>query len=420
MTDSLTPEVARLVIDAVGSSGVPPEYGYQFFTVGLDDYLDVMESEYLSSLIKSGGSSFKMVLGGYGSGKTHFLYSIRDLAWKHNFVVSYVVLTPEETPFHKLELVYKAIVGGLMHPMSAEEMLSGAEKGIGSFIKYWYSSVERDYVSKGFEGSELTEAIEAYTKDNIKGFESISFTRAVRQAFLSLHKGAENDFENILMWLEGEGYIRQTHVQYGILQRIDKSTAFSMIRSLAQWLRSIGYSGLVILFDEAERVPSFSTKQIELLLNNLRQLIDECHHTNFQGFMIFYAVPDESFLERRGVVYAALKQRLATVFDTPNPTGAKINLEKIVGDSPEQATQFLENVGLKLATIYERAYNMRFEEKILERSVVNMAAKAYEQRFGDVGYKRLFVQKIIEAFHYMRQHPSSEIGVEKAEAIVRG
>jgi len=418
--ENLTPDVARRIIDAVGSHGNPPEYGYQFFTVGLDSYLKVTEEEYLSSLIKSGGSSFKMVIGGYGSGKTHFLYSIRDLAWKHNFVVSYVVLTPEETPFHKLELVYKAMVAGIMRPMSMEEILSGGERGIDSFIKYWYSSVERDYNQKGYEGMELTEAIETYAGNNVKGFESTSFTRAVRQAFLRLHSASESDFENITSWLKAEGYVRQIHAPYGILQKIDKSTAFSMIRSLVQWLRAIGYSGLIILFDEAERMPSFSTKQIELLLNNLRQLIDETHHTNSQGTMIFYAVPDESFLERRGLVYVALKQRLATVFDVPNPTGCKINLEKIVGDSPDQAVKFLNEIGLKLADIYKLAYSVEFDRKNLESCVYNMAKKAYEQRFGDVGYKRLFVQRTIEAFHYLRENPSAEIDEAKAEALVKG
>jgi len=85
MTSSATidPVTAKRIIEIVGSSGTPPEYGFQYFTSGLDIYLNTIEKEYLKEFIKGGGSAFKMVIGAYGEGKTHFLYSIRELAWKY-------------------------------------------------------------------------------------------------------------------------------------------------------------------------------------------------------------------------------------------------------------------------------------------------------------------------------------------------
>ncbi len=91
--------IARRIIEAVGSSGTPPEFGFQYFTAGLDVYLNVIENEYLSSYIKSGGSVFKMIIGVYGGGKTHFLFNVRELSWKHGYIASYITLTPQETPF---------------------------------------------------------------------------------------------------------------------------------------------------------------------------------------------------------------------------------------------------------------------------------------------------------------------------------
>jgi len=136
---TLTKIVAREIIERVGSSGQPPEYGVSFFTAGFDSYLKTIEDEYLSSYIsKENGKAFKLVVGYYGGGKTHFLYSIRELAWKYNFAVSYVELKEKSTPFHKLEFVYKAIANNLMYPMSPEELMSGYEKGIANFIRVWY------------------------------------------------------------------------------------------------------------------------------------------------------------------------------------------------------------------------------------------------------------------------------------------
>lgn len=404
--NNLRPDIARRIIDTVGANGIPPEYGFQFFTEGLDPYLSIIEEEYLSTFIKNGGSAFKMVVGVYGGGKTHFLYCVRDIAWRHNFVVSYVSLSPGESPFHKLELVYQAIVKGLVPPLTPDELLSGYEKGIDSFLRSWYSTKYQEFSNKGLSRKELREAL-LEDIERIGGIESISFAKAVKSAFRALLDKKEEDFTNICQWLTGEGYDRRIHGQYGILQKIDKTTAFPMIRSLVRWIKEIGYSGLVILLDEAERVPSLSTKQKELHLNNLREVIDECGHTNFQGVMIFYAVPDENFLEGHTQIYEALKQRLTTVFDELNPTGVKIELEKIAIEPVE----FLMRVGKKLRQIYEIAYNHRFDDAKAKETIKIAADSAYKERFGDIGYKRLFVQRCIKGLHFLRQRgttPSPE------------
>ena len=40
----LDARLARRIIDNLGSAGQPPEYGVQYFTVGLDPYLDGFET----------------------------------------------------------------------------------------------------------------------------------------------------------------------------------------------------------------------------------------------------------------------------------------------------------------------------------------------------------------------------------------
>lgn len=404
--NDLRSDIARRIIDTVGANGIPPEYGFQYFTEGLDPYLSIIKGEYLASFIKHGGSAFKMVVGVYGGGKTHFLYCVREIAWEHKFVVSYVSLSPGESPFHKLELVYQAIVKGLVPTLTLDERLSGYEKGIVSFLRSWYSTKNQEFRKMGLSGEELRKELLEYI-EHIGGIESISFANAVKSAFGALLDKKEEDFINICQWLTGEGYDRRIHGRYGILQKIDKTTAFPMIRSLVRWIREIDYSGLVILLDEAERVPSLSTKQKELHLNNLREVIDACGHTNFQGVMIFYAVPDENFLEGRTQIYEALKQRVATVFDEFNPTGVKIELEKIAIEPVE----FLKKVGRKLRQIYEIAYNHKFDDAKTENTIKIAADSAYEERYGDIGYKRLFVQRCINGFHFLRQRgisPSPE------------
>jgi hypothetical protein len=161
----------------------------------------------------------------------------------------------------------------------------------------------------------------------------------------------------------------------------------------------------VILFDEAEQVPSLTSKQRELMLSNIRELIDECGHGAFKNIMIFYAIPTEAFFEGKTGVYEALKQRISTVFDFFNPTGVKINLERL-GHEPEV---FLKEVGEKLLVVYEAAFKADLPREKCEDAIARIAHAAFEQRFGDIGYKRLFVQGIIKGFNFLRHEPSVQI-----------
>jgi len=56
MSDELDKVVARHIITSVGASGQPPEYGFEFFSVGLDDVTEILDEEYIQGHIKDGGS----------------------------------------------------------------------------------------------------------------------------------------------------------------------------------------------------------------------------------------------------------------------------------------------------------------------------------------------------------------------------
>jgi hypothetical protein len=401
--------VARVIINTVGQSGEPPEYGFHYFTAGLADYLNVIDEEYLKTFIKDGGSAFKMVIGLYGGGKTHFLYCVRELAWRYRYMSSYITLSPEQTPFHKLEQVYKAIVLSLVYPQTPEELLSDYDRGIEAVIKAWYFQKYQELSEKLSEDT-IKEELNTYAS-NLGPYESTSFKNAVKEAFLSLAEKRDDEFTLIMQWLKGEKIPKTLLKDFKIFEKIDKSTAFGMIRSLVQWVREIGYSGLTVLMDEAEQTPSMSSKQKSLLLNNLRELIDECGRANFKNTMLFYAVPDENFLEGKTQIYEAVRQRVSTVFDTEiNPTGVKMYLEKI----PIEAVDMLTEVGRKLARVYQIAYNVQFNTDALEETIKNIASAVYERKYGDISYKRLFVQNIIKAFHKLRrtQAPVSSEDIE--------
>ena len=388
---------ARKIIELVGGQGTPPEFGFQYFTAGLEPYLETLENEYISSFIKDGGSTFKMVVGSYGEGKTHFLYCIREIGWEQNYITAYIELSPDQTPFHKLQQVYKTIAASLIYPQKPENLLTNYDKGIETVIKKWYFEKYR-LLSKQFSPEEIDTEIYNYVS-GIQNYESISFTNAIKETFKALYEKRDDDFSLITQWMIGENPPKNMLKRFKIFEKIDKSTAFKIIRSLVQWIREIGYTGLVVLLDEAEQTPSMSSKQKSTLLNNLRELIDECGHLNFKNTMWFYAVTDESFLEGRTNIYTALNQRLSTRFDDElNPTGTKIILKNI----PIDPIKLLKIIGRKLANIYQIAYDVGFKDNNLNETIDNIAQEAFNRKF-ETGYKRLFVQNIVKAFHKLKK-----------------
>jgi len=277
------------------------------------------------------------------------------------------------------------------------QVRSGLEKGISSFLRGWYARKFQDYAADGLHPQVAREQL-LLELETIQGIESISFGKAVRGALQALAKQGDDEFEAICQWLGAEGFDASVHRKFGILQKVDKTTAPMMLRSLAQTVRVLGYSGLVILLDELEQRPSMSGNQRELLLGNLRELIDETGHANFKSTMIFYAVPDEQFLEGRTQTYEALRQRLATVFEDLNPTGVKIQLEKVI---PEPVP-FLREVGKKVAKVYERAYG-DLDDALSVETIDLIAEDSAEKRWGDIGYKRVFAQELVKGFHILRR-----------------
>ncbi len=413
MAMELSPELARAILKKLGESGHPPDYGVEHFTVGLDQVLGPIRDEYFNGDLQQGLSSFKLVVGYYGGGKTHLFYCIRNLAWEHNFAVTYVSLSPQACPFDKLELVYKEAVASLPHPMDPSNLLDSSVRGIRSFIEHWFERVRSSLESEEGQGP-LDQRLFAYAA-RLPNVESVSFKNALKGAFEALITEDDEAFDTVVAWLSGEGYDRRIHSPYRITERIDKTTAFRMLRSLAQWIRQIGYNGLVVLFDEGERFMSLrSSKNQRQALENIRQIIDECGTSRLPGVMVFYAVPDtRSLLEGNSAVYEALRGRLKGAFDTSNPCGPKISLEDITGDPHE----FLAALGSKLADLFMTGYGVRLAPDVLQHTIEITSRVAYKERYADIGYRRLFVKMLVFVLHRLRSDPGRKVTEDEIRAI---
>jgi len=405
--------VAKQIIMKLGQSGEPPEIGASHFSAGLDSYLKAVEEEYLEGILKEGMSAFKLVLGDYGAGKTHFLYCLREKAWEKGYVVTLISLNPRDCPFDKLELVYREMVMKLTIKPKNDTLLDLSNYGLKILLEEWCDNALKGLKKRQKDTEAALEDLVKKYLNGIKSIESTSYLQALKLYFLAYLREDFDNMETIQRWLYGEPIPKYIMYPLKIYDKLDRTTAFRMIRSLCQFVREIGYKGLVILFDEGERQTSIAgSKSRKMAFDNLRQIIDECGNSRLPGSFFCYAVPP-SFMEQ-AKTYVALSQRLSSGinFSIFNPSGVIIDLENLDLSGEE----LLIEIGKKLWSIFKIAYPNDVADLLAHRNISILAEEVYQQTL-DVSQRRIFIKAIIESFHALRTNPNALTGKETRELV---
>jgi len=411
---ALTQSLARRIIEVLGSSGTPPNKGVQYFNVGNQSLLDALDEFYLSTYLQDGGAAYKMVIGDYGSGKSHFLYCLRDLAWDRGFAVSKVDLSPVETPYNDQRAVYAAVARNLIWHEVDEEVSD--EIGLTRFLEGTLQRVVGDELSLESVNHPnyraLVDTIE------LAAIDSMAYKNAVLAYYEALLREQDERLDSLTRWLMGVSTSpADTKIlrDVGVTGKITKPNAFRMLRSLAQTIRALSYSGLLLLFDEVDRMASIGGKAERLATDNLREVIDRCRD-EMPGAMFVYAVPPQ-FVNDVVPRYPALQQRIRTPgrFSRTNHFSPQISLEHL--DMDENG--LMVAIGEKLIPIYEKAFGISLDTQVQYANAAILANVARDV-FLDVSHRRLFVKSFV--MELARQQATEEhiLSEEEAMAIIRG
>lgn len=397
------------MLEVLGASGTPPTRGVQHFNVGNRSLLEALDSFYFSSYLQDGGAAFKMVVGDYGSGKSHFLYCLRDIAWARGFAVVKVDLSPVETPYNDQRLVYGAVARNLIwhEPEGLDE--AGLPRFLaGTLARIVGGEVGPETLSHPNYRA-LVDTLEA------TGIDSAAYRAAVLAYFDALIRGNEERLASLSRWLLAEDTTpADTKVlrEVGVTGKITRTNAFRMLRSLAQTVRALSYSGLLLLFDEVDRMSSIGGKAERLATDTLREVIDRCRD-ELPGAMFVYAVPPP-FISDVVPRYPALQQRLRAPghFSRTNPFSPQISLERL--DLAED--DLMLAIGEKLLPIFETAFRAGLDAKIQHANAAILANVARDV-FLDVSHRRLFVKAFVTELS--RQHAEGERLLTETEAAAR-
>lgn len=410
----LTQSHARQIVEVLGSSGTPPVRGVQHFNVGNRSLLDALDHYYLSSYLQDGGAAFKLVVGDYGSGKSHFLYCLRDIAWSRGFAVAKVELSPVETPYNDQKAVYAAVARQLIWHEEDEE--TSDEMGLPRFLE---GTLER-FVGGATSLETLTEPTYLGLVETVEAsaIDAPAFSAAVLAYFEAIVRDQAARRESLRRWLLAEDTTPDdTKIlrELGVTGKITRPNAFRMLRSLAQTVRALSYSGLLLLFDEVDRMSSIGGKAEKLATDNLREVIDRCQG-ELPGAMFIYAVPPQ-FLSDVVPRYPALQQRIRAPgsFSRTNHFSPHISLDKL--DLAE--ADLMQAIGEKLIPIFERAFEFEFDGSVQLANAATLANVAREV-FLDVSHRRLFIKAFVTELSRQQANGEHLLTAEDAAKVVRG
>lgn len=301
------------------SGGVVPNRGIHYVMVGRTEEANQILKDLQN--IKEGASIIKFFIGDYGSGKSFIQALIQQLAFKESFVVAKADFTPERRLYgseRKAVATYTELMNNLSIPSKPDG------KALKNILEKWineiqmkvkdtngYKSIELDNLS--FVKDVEEEIVSVISKmDELTG--GYDFARIISQYF----KGFVEDNSEIqrlcLRWLRGE-YTTKTEAKndLGVRTIIDDQNYYDYLKLMAKFVRQIGYSGLVINFDEAVNLykithPQTREKNYETIL----KIYNDTLQGHVEGLYItFGGTPEFLEDERRGMFsYGALKRRL--------------------------------------------------------------------------------------------------------------
>jgi hypothetical protein len=412
------PRLARQIIDVLGQSGTPVSKGVSYYNVGNASLLNTIDSHYLGSYLADGGAVFKLVVGDYGSGKSHFLYCVRDRAWERNFAVSKVDLSPKESPYDDQRRVYAAVASSIIWHELGD--LGEDEYGLARFLE---GTVRRIVNPQGLDvedpgAAELPEVRALLQTLETTAIDSLSFHKAIQGYVMALLRGQELRLESLGRWLHGEEVSPEDMRDLrsiGVTEKINRNNAFKMLRSLCQVVRTLGYTGLALLFDEGDRMLSVGGRSEKVATDNLREVIDRCRE-DLPGAMFLYAVPPV-FVHDIVPKYPALQQRIQTpnYFSRSNPFSPQISLERL--DVPDD--QLLAEIAHRLLVIFEVAYGTKLNAELQAQNIAILSQAARESYLA-ISHRRLFIKSLVTEWYRQKEEGERPLTPEYAAAAIRG
>lgn len=300
------------------NAGVVPRAGLRHIAVGRLREIEALSADLGN--IREGGAAFRFVVGRYGSGKTFLLQLARSYALESRFVVADADFSPDRR-LQGSGGQGRATFRELMKNLSTQTRPDG--NALQAILERWISNIQSQIATTGAvepHSPQMASAVESAIhaavqrmRDLVHGYDFGAVIAAYYRGFATDNDQLKSD---ALRWLRGE-FATKTEAReaLGVRTIIDDETYYDYLKVFAQFVRHIGYAGLLITLDEAVNLYKITTTVARSSnYEKLLSMLNDCLQGQASGLgFIIGGTPEFVEDRRRGLFsYEALRSRLAT------------------------------------------------------------------------------------------------------------
>ena len=287
-------------------TGVVPRAGLHHIQVGRSEELKSFINDI--NTISEGGTSFRFVIGEYGSGKTFFLSLIRSIALEKGLVTMHADLSPTKR-LHGSDGQPRMLLSEMVGNLATRTRPEG--NALQNILERFISNAKTESAATGRDVYELISERLNELNDYTGGY---NFIAVIKKYLEGYETGNEQLMNDSLKWLKA-GYTTKTDSlrDLGIREFISDASFYNTLKLYSVLVRKAGYKGLLICMDEMVnlyKIPNSVSRKA-----NYEEILSMLNNTlqgSFSGIgFIMGGTPEFLTDNVRGLYsYEALKSRL--------------------------------------------------------------------------------------------------------------
>lgn len=351
-TTAIKPRERDVILQAL-SAGVVPRSGLRHVQVGRAAEIGAMVRDI--DRIGDSGSAMRFVIGEYGAGKTFFLNLIRLIALERKFVTIHADLAPDRR-VHASAGQARGLYAEAVRNMATRTKPDGG--ALGSVVERFVTECMNESAQRSIPVETVIDERLASLQEHVGGYD---YATVLKAYWRGSEAGDEVLKASALRWLRGE-YSTKTEARQalGVRNIIDDGDVYDALKLLAAFVKLVGYSGLLIVFDEMVNIYKLQSSQARNQnYEQILRILNDVLQGNFGGIgFVFGGTPEFLMDTRRGLYsYAALQSRLAENSFAKNGlvdlSGPVLRLQSL---TPEDLLILLSNIRTVFASGDPSAY----------------------------------------------------------------
>ncbi|ATS83230.1 MULTISPECIES: ATP-binding protein [Xanthomonas] len=380
-------------------AGVVPRAGQHLIQVGRIREVETLVSDI--DRLADGGSSFRLVVGEYGAGKTFFLNLVRAIAMERKLVVASADLNPDRR-LHASGGQARSLYAELMRNLATRTKPDGG--ALPGVVEKFIATAKTEAKAKDVPTEQVIRAKLEQLTELVNGYD---FADVIAVYCKGFEEGNEQLKSDAIRWLRGEFSTKtDAKAALGVRSIVDDASVYDQLKLMGRFVRLAGFSGLLVCLDELVNLYKLANAQAR---NSNYEQILRMLNDSFQGTVVglgfvLGGTPEFLMDPRRGVYsYQALQSRLA------QNTFAKEGLVDFSGPVVRLSSLTAEDFYVLLTKIRHVYAGGDAENYLLPDEAIQQFMEHCANRIGDSFFRtpRTTITAFINLLAVLEQNPGT-------------